>query len=60
MRVSLQDLEEEHIRRILAMARNLDEAARILAIDPATLYRKRQRMGMLQSQSAGSVPATVG
>jgi NtrC-family two-component system response regulator AlgB len=45
-RVSLEAIESEHIRRILAAARSLDEAARILGIDPATLYRKRQKMGL--------------
>ena len=45
--VTLDQLETEHIRRILATARNLDEAARTLGIDPATLYRKRQKLGLM-------------
>ncbi len=45
-RVTIDTLEAEHIRRILASSRNLDEAARILGIDPATLYRKRQKLGL--------------
>jgi NtrC-family two-component system response regulator AlgB len=46
-RVSIEELEAEHIRRILASSRNLDEAARTLGIDPATLYRKRSKLGLL-------------
>jgi len=46
-KVTLEELEAEHIRRVLATARNLDESARILGIDPATLYRKRQKLGLL-------------
>jgi NtrC-family two-component system response regulator AlgB len=46
-RVTLEALETEHIRKILTSARSLDEAARILGIDPATLYRKRQKLGLL-------------
>jgi NtrC-family two-component system response regulator AlgB len=44
--VSLERLEVEHIRRVLATASSLDEAARILGIDPSTLYRKRKRFGL--------------
>jgi NtrC-family two-component system response regulator AlgB len=46
-RVTLDALETEHLKRILAGSRNLDEAAKTLGIDPATLYRKRQKLGLL-------------
>lgn len=45
-RVSLEDLEREHIRRIVASTKNLTEASEILGIDQATLYRKRKKFGM--------------
>ena len=46
-RVTLDALEAEHLKRIVALSRNLDDAAKTLGIDPATLYRKRQRLGLL-------------
>jgi NtrC-family two-component system response regulator AlgB len=44
--VTLEQLEEEHIRRILASGRPIDECARVLGIDASTLYRKRKRFGL--------------
>jgi len=44
-RVSLEDLEKEHIRCIIANTASLQEAAEVLGIDAATLYRKRKRFG---------------
>jgi two-component system, NtrC family, response regulator AlgB len=44
--VTLDDLEKEHIRRILESAPSFDDAARILGIDPSTLYRKRKKWGI--------------
>jgi two-component system, NtrC family, response regulator AlgB len=45
--VTLDELEREHIRRVLASAPSLDEAAALLGIDPSTLYRKRKKYGLL-------------
>jgi NtrC-family two-component system response regulator AlgB len=44
--VSLERLEVEHIRRVLAASPSLDEAAKTLGIDPSTLYRKRKQYGL--------------
>jgi NtrC-family two-component system response regulator AlgB len=44
--VTLEALEAEHIRRVLAASASLDEAAAALGIDPSTLYRKRKRYGL--------------
>jgi two-component system, NtrC family, response regulator AlgB len=45
-RVTLEEIEAEHIRRILADTLTIEEAARVLGIDPSTLYRKRKRYGL--------------
>jgi NtrC-family two-component system response regulator AlgB len=44
--VTLDQLEEAHIRKVLDRAPSLDAAAKTLGIDPATLYRKRKRMNL--------------
>ncbi len=44
--VTLEQLEEEHIRRVLATTPTMEQAAVILGIDPSTLYRKRKRYGL--------------
>jgi NtrC-family two-component system response regulator AlgB len=44
--LTLEQLEAEHIRRILATQATLEEAAAVLGIDPSTLYRKRKRYGL--------------
>lgn len=43
-RVSLEAIENEHIRQVLAQCRTIDEAAGILGIDPATLYRRKKKL----------------
>jgi NtrC-family two-component system response regulator AlgB len=45
-RATLEELEAEHIRRVLASAATIEQAAEILGIDPSTLYRKRKRYGL--------------
>jgi two-component system, NtrC family, response regulator AlgB len=44
--LSLEKMEELHIRKILAKSKSLDEAARTLGIDLATLYRRRRKYGL--------------
>jgi NtrC-family two-component system response regulator AlgB len=42
-RVPLTLIEENHIRRVLASTKSLQEAAEVLGIDQATLWRKRKQ-----------------
>ena len=44
--ISLEKLEEAHLRKILDRTPSLSEAAEILGIDQATLYRKRKKIGL--------------
>ncbi|MBK7047764.1 MAG: sigma-54-dependent Fis family transcriptional regulator [bacterium] len=44
--ISLQDLEDAHIRHVIATAGSLQDAADILGIDQATLWRKRKNLGL--------------
>jgi len=44
--ISLEKLEEAHLRKILEKTSSLSEAAEILGIDQATLYRKRKKIGL--------------
>ena len=44
--VSMEKLEEAHLRKVLERTSNLAEAAEVLGIDQATLYRKRKKIGL--------------
>jgi two-component system, NtrC family, response regulator AlgB len=43
-RVTLEEIENEHMRRVIANSRTIDEAATVLGIDPATLYRRKKKL----------------
>jgi NtrC-family two-component system response regulator AlgB len=45
-RIPLSMVEENHIRRVLAATKSLQEAAEVLGIDQATLWRKRKQFGI--------------
>ena len=45
-RISLEELENQHLRQVIARTSSMEEAAQILGIDPATLYRKRKKLGL--------------
>jgi NtrC-family two-component system response regulator AlgB len=44
--VSLETIEEIHVRQVLAATKSLEEAARVLGLDPATLWRRRKKYGV--------------
>lgn len=44
--VSLEVIEEMHIRRILAATRSIEEACRVLGMDSVTLWRRRKKYGI--------------
>jgi two-component system, NtrC family, response regulator AlgB len=44
--IPLSVIEENHIRRVVSSTRSLQEAAELLGIDQATLWRKRKQYGI--------------
>ena len=44
--VPLEKIEEGHIRQVLVATNSLEEAARVLGMDPATLWRRRKKYGI--------------
>ena len=43
---SLEEVERDHIKRVLGQSATLDEAAATLGINVTTLWRKRKRYGV--------------
>ena len=44
--VSLDKIEEMHIRRVVASSRSIEEACRVLGMDSVTLWRRRKKYGI--------------
>ncbi len=44
--VTLDELEREHVARVVAASTSVEAAARLLGIDATTLHRKRRRYGL--------------
>ena len=58
-RTTLEALEKEHIARVLKQSGTMEEAAQVLGIDPATLYRKRKKMAMDTANQSAAASAVV-
>jgi two-component system, NtrC family, response regulator AlgB len=43
-KVTLEEIENEHMRRVISNSRTIDEAASVLGVDPATLYRRKKKL----------------
>jgi NtrC-family two-component system response regulator AlgB len=43
-KVTLEEIENEHLRRVISNSRTIDEAASVLGVDPATLYRRKKKL----------------
>jgi NtrC-family two-component system response regulator AlgB len=43
---SIEEIEAEHIRQVLARSKNLQQAAAVLKLDPTTLLRKRKSLNL--------------
>lgn len=46
MKVPLEQIETEHIRRVLAQTTTMEEAAQLLGISRGTLYERKKKMGI--------------
>jgi NtrC-family two-component system response regulator AlgB len=56
--VSLNTLEAEHIRRVIEATETFEEAAGVLDIDPATLWRHRKKHDLRKRRPTGLRAAT--
>jgi two-component system, NtrC family, response regulator AlgB len=56
--ISLDKLEEIHIRQVLEKTASLAQASGVLGIDQATLYRKRKRIGLDSTFNPRETPPT--
>jgi len=50
--ITLEQLEEQHIKRVLAQTRTIAQAAQILGVDQATIYRRIKKYGVEQQRAA--------
>ncbi|MFO1511793.1 MAG: sigma-54 dependent transcriptional regulator [Verrucomicrobiota bacterium] len=46
MKIPLEELESEHIRRVLAQTTTMEEAAQVLGISRGTLYERKKKLNL--------------